>query len=46
MLKKDVRIDNQNRVIWNLALNAGESRKLILKYQIEFPSDSEVQGLE
>ncbi len=44
--KKDIRIDKQNRIKWSLALKPGVTIKLPLKYQIEFPADAEVRGLE
>lgn len=44
--EREINRDKQNRITWNLALKPGAAIKLPLKYQIEFPADAEVMGLE
>jgi len=44
--KKEVMIDNQNRLTWKLRLKAGELKKLKLMYRIESPAYSQITGLE
>ncbi|MGH7597473.1 MAG: mucoidy inhibitor MuiA family protein, partial [bacterium] len=43
---RDVQIDNQKRIKWLVRLKPGETKRLPLKYQIEFPKEVEVSGLE
>jgi uncharacterized protein (TIGR02231 family) len=43
---KDVQIDNQKRIKWLVRLKPGETKRLPLKYEVEFPKDARVAGLE
>ncbi|MGH7453289.1 MAG: mucoidy inhibitor MuiA family protein [bacterium] len=44
--EREVQIDNQKRIKWLVRLKPGETKRLPLKYQIEFPKEVEVSGLE
>jgi uncharacterized protein (TIGR02231 family) len=44
--ERDVQIDNQKRIKWLVRLKPGETKRLPLKYDIEFPKDAKVAGLE
>ncbi|RMI00784.1 MAG: mucoidy inhibitor MuiA family protein [Calditrichaeota bacterium] len=41
-----VRMDKLRRLYWNVSLKPGESHKLRLAYQVEFPASMTVAGLE
>lgn len=41
-----VKIDQQNQVIWDVRLMPGETKRIPFKFQIEFPKNAVVQGLD
>ncbi len=44
--ENEVQIDHQKRIKWNVRLKPGETKRLPLKYAIEFPKEARVVGLE
>ena len=44
--ERNVQIDQQKRIKWLVQLKPNETKRLPLKYQIEFPKDARVSGLE
>ncbi len=44
--EKEVKIDLYNRIKWIVKLKAGDRVKLPLKYQVEYPADENITGLE
>jgi len=45
-LKKDIKIDEEKTLIWDLILRPGEKKEIPLKLSVEYPSDWDISGLE
>jgi uncharacterized protein (TIGR02231 family) len=45
-LEKDIEIDEEKTLTWNLTLRPGEKREIPLKLSVQYPSDWDISGLE
>ena len=44
--EKEENLNKNKEIVWQLKLNPGEKKILLLKFTVEFPSDINVYGLE